>query len=95
MIGRMTLAALLCAAPLLAQRTAEAQQPTADGTNTAAKPTEFRKLRVEGSAVHDAVRSVLSSIRWRSGLSGALRASADTGKPVLWIQALGELRGYT
>ena len=95
MIGRTTLAALLSAASLLAQTAADTPRKMPDQPGCAATRADFRKLRVDGQDVHDAVGSLLRSIRWHSGLRGALRAAADSRKPLLWIEALGDLRGYT
>lgn len=55
---------------------------------------EFRRLRVAGKKVTAAVGK-LGRLRWHKTLPGAARAARSQGKPILWIQALGDLGGYT
>jgi hypothetical protein len=55
---------------------------------------EFRSLKVPARKVAPAVRKVLR-LRWHKSLRGAAHKARAEHKPILWIQALGDLRGYT
>lgn len=54
----------------------------------------FRKLTVPGEEVAKNVSRLTKEMKWHGSLSSALAAGRAKGKPVLWIQALGELKGY-
>jgi hypothetical protein len=55
---------------------------------------KFRAMKVPAKKVTPAVRKLLK-LRWHKALrDAAYKAKADH-KPILWIQALGDLRGYT
>ena len=55
---------------------------------------EFQQLQVPGETVALNVRKLRRELHWHSTLSGALRAGQNQGKPVVWIQALGDLDGF-
>ena len=55
---------------------------------------EFRGLVVEKRAVRQQVRKLTKELVWHKKLDDALRAAEQSGKPVLWIHALGKLTGY-
>lgn len=57
--------------------------------------SRYRRHRMEGAAVEKAVRRLASELRWHDSLDAALAAARASAKPVLWVQALGELTGYT
>ncbi len=56
---------------------------------------DFQRLRVPGREVSRAVRSLVADLNWKKTLGAAQRAAKKTGKPIVWIQALGSLTGYT
>ena len=56
---------------------------------------DSRKTRLEGRDVRRAVTRLVRDLDWHDDLDAALEDAAAAGKPVLWIQALGELDGYT
>ena len=56
--------------------------------------TISRKVGVGGNTVTAAVDAVRSSLEWHSQLGPALRSARVNGKPLLWIQALGDLDGF-
>ena len=56
--------------------------------------SSVRKLRVDGDTVAASVKR-LKTLHWYKTLSGALSAGRKQNKPVLWIQALGKLTGFT
>ena len=55
----------------------------------------FRKIQVRGSDLTKAVHAVTKTLTWHDKLGDAARAARESGKPILWIQALGTLQGYT
>jgi hypothetical protein len=56
---------------------------------------EFRKKQVKGAELKKAVDKVLKGLHWYDKLADAKAAAAAAGKPVLWIQALGDVNGFT
>ena len=55
---------------------------------------EFQKLRVPGVKVNRLIRKV-RKLKWYSSLAKAKQAARRQSKPILWIQALGNLNSYT
>lgn len=55
----------------------------------------FRSLRLPGSRVRRAVAKLARRLEWHRSLDRAIAAADRSGKPVVWIQALGSLRGFT
>ncbi len=55
---------------------------------------KFRSLKVSAGKVSRGVRRLLG-LRWHKSLREAAAAAKADHKPILWIQALGELRGHT
>ncbi len=53
----------------------------------------FQLKRVSGRTVHKAVRK-LRKLTWHSKLERAQKQAQLTNKPIVWIQALGDLKGY-
>ncbi len=69
-------------------------RPAATGNSPAAREAQrFRQLRVPGRRVQKAVRK-LNRLHWHKKLKNAARDAAVENKPILWIQALGDLKGY-
>ncbi len=60
----------------------------------AKKAREFQKLRISGVKVNRLVRKV-RKLKWHSSLYKAKQAAKRQNKPILWIQALGNLNSYT
>lgn len=56
---------------------------------------QFRRLRVPGKQVLRAVHTLKRQLTWHGRLQGAVRTAKQADKPIVWIQALGNLRGYT
>jgi hypothetical protein len=65
--------------------------PSRTDTHTA---QSFRRLRVPGEEVEQNVRRLTGELRWHSTLTSALIAGRAAGKPVVWIQALGDIDGF-
>ncbi len=55
---------------------------------------EFRAMKLPGKEAATAVRRLLT-LRWHKKLRDAAYKARADNKPILWIQALGDLRGYT
>ncbi len=54
---------------------------------------DFRSLRVPGKEVEARVNSLLK-LRWHRSLGWAARVAKTDNKPILWIQALGDVKGF-
>ena len=54
----------------------------------------FRKLEVPGEEVVRNAERLTTELRWHASLAEARATAAREGKPVLWIQALGDLEGF-
>ena len=52
----------------------------------------FRKLKVSGEDLH-AAQAKVSALTWHGSLAAAQAEAQETGKPILWIQTLGERQG--
>ncbi len=69
-------------------------RPAATGNSQATLEAQrFRELRVPGRKVQKAVRK-LRRLHWYKKLKNAARDAETQNKPILWIQALGDLKGY-
>jgi hypothetical protein len=55
---------------------------------------EFREKKVAGPVLRKAVKSV-RELPWQTEFADAAARSAATGKPVFWVNALGDLAGFT
>ena len=55
----------------------------------------FLQRRVPGRDVLRGVKMLTSELDWKKTLKSAQREAVKTGKPIVWIQALGVLGGYT
>ena len=59
------------------------------------KAESFRQLKISGSSVLRAVKMMTRELDWKKTLKSAQREAVKTGKPIVWIHALGVLNGYT
>lgn len=57
-------------------------------------PRGFRSLRMPGDRVEKNVEKLTKKLHWYKSLSSALTAARRQGKPVVFIQALGDLDGF-
>lgn len=55
----------------------------------------FKGTKVDGRDLKRAVEKVTEELKWHKKLSSAQQAAKQTGKPILWLQLLGDLDGYT
>ena len=56
---------------------------------------QFQKLVLPGKTVSSGVRKLRKKLKWYKTLRDASREAEQSNKPILWIQALGKLSGYT
>jgi len=59
-----------------------------------AQAKEFQKLKVDRRLVNKRYRKLTKELTWHKKLDDALGAARQSGKPVVWIHALGKLTGY-
>lgn len=59
-----------------------------------AKAQEFQQLKVGKRLVNERFRKLKKELTWHKKLEDALGAAKKSGKPVVWIHALGKLTGY-
>lgn len=55
---------------------------------------QYRKLVVPAEALNAGVEKLTKELKWNDALDKALAEARKANKPVLWIQALGELNGF-
>lgn len=55
----------------------------------------FRHFRAVPSQVRQSVARVTRELTWHKKLADAQKASRTSGKPIVWVQAFGDLRGFT
>ena len=56
---------------------------------------KFRGTKVDGNDLKRAVKRVTDELKWHKKLSAAQQDAKQSGKPILWLQLLGDLDGYT
>ncbi len=98
----MKTTALLLAGSMLLATTLPAQGPQYPQPRPSQKPSRsqiaksrnFRRLTVPGDEVKKNVKRLTKELHWHRTLAGALASGRTKGKPVVWIQALGDLKGF-
>ncbi len=65
-----------------------------DYSKEAEEAKAFQRLRVSGRSVSRAVKKI-RKLKWYSSLTKASHRAKRENKPIVWIQALGTLKGYT
>lgn len=77
-----------------------AQEPIAcsdvpqDGAALAAA-TAFNNRHFEGLALRKDMITVTRGLRWHKTLASAVEEARAEHKPIVWIQALGDIKGFT
>src|SRR5262245_16741363 len=95
-----TLAAMLqtiapaAAATPAANSTPDCPTPAAPVDPEVVAARAFQQTRVAGRDLKSSVGRVLGGLDWREKLEDARATAAATGKPILWIQSLGDLDGF-
>ncbi len=64
-------------------------------TDAATSAHQFQSLRTPGGQVLRSVKKLVRELRWHKTLQSAAKEAKKTGKPIVWIHALGALSGYT
>ena len=96
---KITLLVLTCCTTLAPALLAQ-NQDRPQGTRAATQQTlptnarQFRRLKIPGDEVEKNVRRLTKELRWYKTLGAALGSARAKGRPVLWVQALGELKGF-
>lgn len=72
-----------------------AEMPAGPLTEAQVEARQFRAPQLEGRRLARAVNKLTRELRWHRRLEDAAAAAANAGKPILWIQLLGDLRGRT
>ncbi|HLU39020.1 MAG TPA: hypothetical protein VK081_06520 [Planctomycetota bacterium] len=68
---------------------------TSEPSEAARAADAFTRSVLRGVEVARTVRRAADALRWHRKLEDAARTARAEGKPIVWVQALGELRGYT
>jgi len=100
----LVLAGLACAAPPTAEeRAAREEQKRVARLVRAEKAAQSEqqlavrtslKEQLKGPELEANAEKLATELAWQTDLDVACQAAKAAGKPVLWIQALGELDGY-
>ncbi len=75
------------------QRFAEARNKKMAERQVFNQARSYRRLRVPGDQVRPAVERLAQELDWHDSLESAQRVAKNTGKPIVWIHALGNLTG--
>ncbi len=75
------------------QRFAEARNRKRAERQVFNQARSYRRLRVPGDQVRPAVERLAQELDWHDSLESAQRVAKNTGKPIVWIHALGNLTG--
>ena len=105
-IGALSLAVALCGSMVLAQdkdpkgwsdRIKELEQKRAKMPEERAAKRDarsFQWLEVDGKKLQPRVQRLIQDLHWHKTLAAAKAEAKRTGKPILWIHALGEVDGF-
>lgn len=55
----------------------------------------FRGFKLPGEELAPNLEKLVTELAWHDSVEAALAAAKKAGKPVLWIQALGDLDAFT
>ena len=75
------------------QRHLEARKKRQKQQQVVRKARGFRRLKVDGAEVRPAMEKLATELDWHDSLQSAQRVAKRTGKPIVWIHALGDLTG--
>jgi hypothetical protein len=54
----------------------------------------FQWLEVDGNKLEPRVQRLIQDLHWHKTLAAAKKAAVQSGKPILWIHALGDIDGF-
>ncbi len=75
------------------QRHARARKKKMAERQVVHQARSYRRLQVPGDQVRPSVDKLAQDLDWHDSLESAQRVSKSTGKPIVWIHALGDLGG--
>ncbi len=102
-IGTLSLAVALCGSAALAQgkgltsRINDLEKERAKLPEERAAKRDARKFQwveVDGKKLQPRVQRLIHDLTWHKTLAAAKTEAARTGKPILWIHALGDIDGF-
>ena len=64
-------------------------------TRAARQASLFQNLVVPGRDAYPRIKDMVKRLDWTANLGTAVQRAQAQDKPILWIQALGDLKGYT
>lgn len=64
-------------------------------TEALTETQKFRQSRIGGKHLRDKVKRLTKELEWHESLDKAQKAAQQAGKPILWVQMLGDLDGHT
>ena len=57
-------------------------------------PAQFRSLRIDGRTNHARTQRVLRELKWHKSVERVAAAAVEEDRPIVLVQALGEIRGF-
>ena len=55
---------------------------------------KFQWVEVDGNKLEPRVQRLIQDLNWHKTLAAAKKEAVQTGKPILWIHALGDIDGF-
>ena len=94
------LAAVLLAGLSCAQRQWQPTAPMspanlANATSAQGAANKFKNMVLPGREAYPRVKAMVKRLNWTGNLGVAVERARKQNKPILWIQALGDIKGYT
>ena len=71
-----------------------AAQQTWDSVVIPRDSTEFRGLRIDGKTNSARTKRVLTELTWHKSVEKAAAAAVEEDRPIVLVQALGDLKGF-
>jgi hypothetical protein len=71
-----------------------AAQGSWDSVSIPDDPVRFGKLQIDGETNHARTKRVLAELTWHTSVKAAARVAVQQDRPIVLIQALGDIRGF-
>ncbi len=71
-----------------------AAQQTSGSVLIPRDPTEFHGLRIDGTTNFARTKRVLNELTWHKSVEKAAAAAVEADRPIVLVQALGEIKGF-
>ncbi len=65
-----------------------------DLRTASSKARQFQNLKVDGTRNAAAVKKLRKELRWHKSAATASHSASQKGRPIVLIQALGDLKGF-